>query len=81
MIWAPNGEVALTKSLTTTIGYISQGAAAASIPLALTGNPSIMWTMMTLFQAYYYLLVINVNYPYNVQNFFKLFAMGQFTFL
>jgi len=50
--------------------------------LLLTGvNPAILWALIHLLQAFYYLVFINVEYPANVRPFFKLFTMGNLSFI
>ena len=44
-------------------------------------NPAVLWTLISLLQAFFYLIFINVEYPENVQEFFAIFSMSTFNFL
>jgi len=56
--------------------------AGASGSMMLAGaNPAIMWALIGLLQAFYYMIFINVNYPANVQAFFGLFTLGNLSFI
>ncbi len=54
--------------------------AAASVPL-MGLDPTILWSLVKLCQAFYYFLFLNINYPKNVRAFLSLFSIGKFRFL
>lgn len=59
-----------------------QGVAAGAGSMAiLGGNPALLWPLLNLFQTFYYLIFIDVNYPANVQMFLKIFSLGSLDFL
>jgi len=63
-------------STTTTV------MASASGSMMIAGaNPAIMWALIGLLQAFYYMIFINVNYPANLQAFFGLFTLGNLSFI
>jgi len=63
-------------STSMTIATIS-----ASSLAFLGGNPALLWSLLTLFQAFYYLIFINVNFPANVQIFLEIFSLGTLDFI
>lgn len=56
-------------------------AAASAIMILISSNPLLLWSLVNLMQAFYYLVFVNVNLPANVQEFFKLFNVGQGSFI
>jgi len=73
---------AAVEAVNKVAGGSMQGAATGAGSMAiLGGNPALLWPLLSLFQAFYYLIFIDVNYPANVQMFLKIFSMGSLTFL
>jgi len=73
---------AAVQAVNKVTGGSMQGAATGASSMAiLGGNPALLWPLLNLFQAFYYLIFIDVNYPANVQLFLKVFSMGSLTFL
>ena len=67
------------RSLTTAASTIMAGASGS---MMLAGaNPAIIWALIGLLQAFYYMIFINVQYPVNVQAFFSLFTLGNLSFV
>lgn len=62
------------------IGTVLQGAVASTTPL-MGVNPTILWSLMKLFQGLYYFLFFNVKYPDNLKGFFGMFNIAKFPFL
>lgn len=66
-------------SITTVTAKVIAGASGSMI---LAGaNPALMWALIGLLQAFYYMIFINVQYPVNVQAFFGLFSLGNLPFI
>ena len=69
------GEKAAAESLTSVGSSVSNAALSSSVGMFVAGGSGgIMWAFLGLFQIVNYLLFLNVNYPYNVVTFFKLFS-------
>ncbi len=70
---------AVEKALSVVSGAITT-AAAASVPL-MGMDPTLLWSLVKLCQAFYYFLFLNFNYPTNLRAFLSLFSIGKFRFL
>ena len=69
------GEKAAAESLTSAGSAVSNAALSSSVGMFVAGGSGgILWAFLGLFQIVNYLLFLNVNYPYNVVTFFKLFS-------
>ena len=56
--------------------------ASASGPMIVAGgNPAVLWTLFNLFQAFYYLILINVDYPDNVKMLLEVFKIAKLDFI
>ena len=51
------------------------------IGLLAGADPSLVWGFVSLLQMFYYLLFLNVKYPENLKQFFRIFSMGRLQFL
>ena len=73
------GEKAAADSITSLGSSVSSTALSSSMGMFVTGGAGgLLWTFLGLFQIVNYLLFLNVNYPYNVVVFFKLFSVSSF---
>ena len=73
------GEKAATDSITTAGSGVSNAALTSSIGMFISGGAGgLLWSFLGLFQIVNYLIFLNVNYPYNVVVFFKLFSVSSF---
>ena len=82
LAYMSEGTKAAVEAVNKVAGGSMQGAATGASSMAiLGGNPALLWPLLNLFQAFYYLIFIDVNYPANVQMFLKIFSMGSLTFL
>jgi len=78
-----------TPAVEEMVGAIKSVASAATTAMiSVSGsmmfagaNPAILWALINLLQAFYYLAFINVEYPANVEPFLKLFTMGNLIFI
>ena len=68
----------INKVTTTTMKAATIGAGFLAI---LGGNPALLWPLLNIFQAFYYLIFINVNYPTNVSMFLEIFSLGSLDFI
>ena len=76
-------ELAKTINTIDNIATVTTNViAGASGSMILAGsNPALMWALIGLLQAFYYMIFINVQYPINVQAFFGLFSLGNLPFI
>jgi len=73
---------ATVEAVNKVAGSSMQGAATGAGSMAIFGgNPALLWPLLNLFQTFYYLIFIDVNYPANVQMFLKVFSLGSLSFL
>jgi len=80
--YMPEADKAAVEAINAVVGGSMQGAASGAGSMAiLGGNPALLWPLLNLFQAFYYLIFIDVNYPANVQIFLKIFSLGSLGFL
>ena len=70
--------VTINQVVATTMKVTSVGAGSF---LLFGGNPALLWPLLTLFQAFYYLIFIDVNYPANLQLFLEVFNLGSLPFI
>ena len=69
-------EKAAAEALTSIGSSVSNTALTSSAGMFLAGGGGILWAFLGIFQIVNYLLYLNVNYPYNVVAFFKLFSVS-----
>ena len=69
-------EKAAAESLTSVGSTVSNTALTSSMGMFFAGGGGMLWDFLGIFQVVNYLLFLNVNYPYNVIAFFKLFSVG-----
>ena len=82
LAYMSEGTKAAVEAVNKVAGGSMQGAATGASSMAiLGGNPALLWPLLNLFQAFYYLIFIDVNYPANVQMFLKIFSMGSLSFI
>jgi len=82
MAYMSESTKAAVEAVNKVAGGTMQGAATGASTMAiLGGNPALLWPLLNLFQAFYYLIFIDVNYPANVQMFLKIFSMGSLSFI
>jgi len=82
MAYISEAEKETVEAVNKVAGTSMQGAATGAGSMAiLGGNPALLWPLLNLFQAFYYLIFIDVNYPANVQMFLKIFSLGSLTFI
>lgn len=73
---------AIINYINTIASTTSKVAAISAVSMTVLGaNPVLVWPLLNLFQAFYYLIFINVNYPGNVQMFLKIFSIGALDFI
>ena len=71
------GEIAATQAITSVGSTVSTTALSSTIGMFLAGGAGgLLWAFLGLFQIINYLLYLNVNYPYNVVAFFKIFSVA-----
>ena len=71
-----------TQAVVKTIETTAKTMMGVSGSMMFAGaNPALLWALISLLQAFYYLIFINVNYPENVEAFFALFKLGNFSFI
>jgi len=68
----------ISKAAKTTMQATAIGAGSIAI---LGGNPALLWPLLNLFQAFYYLIFIDVNYPANAKIFLEIFSLGSLDFI
>ncbi|CAD8071405.1 unnamed protein product [Paramecium sonneborni] len=71
---ATNGLMKLSKYIL----YLLFGFAILAF---LFGGLNIFWNLLDILQLISYLQFLNVNYPYNVNNYFTIFGFAQFDFI
>ena len=82
LAYMSEGTKAAVEAVNKVAGGTMQGAATGASSMAiLGGNPALLWPLLNLFQAFYYLIFIDVNYPANVQMFLKIFSLGSLGFV
>jgi len=82
MAYMSEADKATTEAVTKAAESTIQGAATGASSVAIFGgNPALLWPLLNLFQTFYYLIFIDVNYPANVQVFLKVFSLGSLGFL
>jgi len=82
MGYLSDSDKALTEGISSAVSAAITGATAGAGSIALFGgNPALLWPLLNLFQAFYYLIFIDVNYPANVQIFLEIFSMGSLGFI
>jgi len=82
VLYNPPGVQQTTQTITAVTTAATTAMAGVSGSMMMAGaNPAIMWALIGLLQTFYFLIFINVEYPANVVPFFKLFAMGNLSFL
>ena len=82
MAYMSESTKAAVEAVNKVAGGTMQGAATGAGSMAiLGGNPALLWPLLNLFQKFYYLVFIDVNYPANVQMFLKIFSLGSLSFL
>ena len=75
-------QVAVIETTDRITRITSTVAMSSMAPILLSGaNPALIWCLLNLMQIFYYLLLINVEYPWNVKQFLGIFSMGRFQFL
>jgi len=82
MAYMSESDKKAVEAVNKVAGGTMQGAATGASSMAIFGgNPALLWPLLNLFQTFYYLIFIDVNYPANVQMFLKIFSLGSLTFL
>jgi len=82
MAYISEGAKKAVKAVNSVAGGSMQGASVGASSMAvLGGNPALLWTLMNLFQQFYYLSFIDVNFPANVQMFLEIFSLGSLSFI
>jgi len=82
MAYISEGAKKAVEAVNSVAGGGMQGASVGASSMAVIGgNPALLWTLMNLFQQFYYLSFIDVNYPANVQMFLEIFSLGSLSFI
>jgi len=82
MAYISEGAKKAVEAVNNVAGGGMKGASVGASSMAVIGgNPALLWTLMNLFQQFYYLSFIDVNFPANVQMFLKIFSMGSLSFI
>lgn len=76
----PQQEPQQEPSYVTASAIASKAVVGAAAPL-IAVNPSLLWSLMRVFQRFFYLQFCNVDYTENLKRFFATFSVGKLDFL